>query len=71
MTTVATIFEFPRDWANREHSDAVLNIFREHGGANGDGIDYTYTMVHKATLAAQNHMSSKKSDEDTVQPPVT
>jgi hypothetical protein len=32
----------------------VLNIFREHGGAYGDGIDYAYTMVHKAPQAARN-----------------
>jgi nicotinamidase-related amidase len=54
MTTIATVLEFQRDWANREHYDALLNIFREHGGAYGDGIDYAYTMVHKAPQAAQN-----------------
>jgi nicotinamidase-related amidase len=37
MTTIATVLEFQRDWANREHYDALLNIFREHGGAYGDG----------------------------------
>jgi hypothetical protein len=54
MTTIATVLEFQRDWANREHYDALLNIFREHGGAYGDGIDYAYTMVHKAPQATQN-----------------
>ena len=54
MTTIATVLEFQRDWANREHYDALLNIFREHGGAYGDGIDYAYTMVHKAPQAAKN-----------------
>ena len=34
--------------------DAVLNIFRQHGGAYGDGIDYAYTMVHKAPQNAAN-----------------
>jgi nicotinamidase-related amidase len=43
MTTIATVLEFQRDWANREHYDALLNIFREHGGAYGDGIDYAPT----------------------------
>jgi len=38
----------------------VLNIFREHGGAYGDGIDYAYTMVHKAAQAAQNPHIIKK-----------
>ena len=54
MTTLATVLEFQRDWANRDHYDALLNIFREHGGAYGDGIDYAYTMVHKAPQAAKN-----------------
>ena len=54
MTSVATVLEFQRDWANKEHYDAVLNIFRQHGGAYGDGIDYAYTMVHKAPQAAEN-----------------
>ena len=60
MTTIATVLEFQRDWANRELYDDVLNIFREHGGAYGDGIDYAYTMVHKAPQAAQNpHVVAK------------
>ena len=54
MTTLATVLEFQRDWVNRDHYDALLNIFREHGGAYGDGIDYAYTMVHKAPQAAKN-----------------
>ena len=54
MTSVATVLEFQRDWADKEHYDAVLNIFRQHGGAYGDGIDYAYTMVHKAPQAAKN-----------------
>ncbi|MGD9236885.1 MAG: isochorismatase family protein [Desulfobacterales bacterium] len=54
MTTIATVLEFQRDWANRKHYDELLNIFREHGGAYGDGIDYAYTMVHKAPQAAHN-----------------
>lgn len=54
MTSLATVLEFQRDWANKEHYDAVLNIFRQHGGAYGDGIDYAYTMVHKAPQTAKN-----------------
>ncbi|GAA4427471.1 hydrolase [Bremerella cremea] len=51
MTSVATVLEFQRDWAHREHYDALMNIFREHGGAYGVGIEYAYTMVHKASPA--------------------
>ena len=51
MTTVATVLEFQRDWANRERYDALMNLFREFGGAYGAGIEYAYTMVHKAPPA--------------------
>lgn len=54
MTTIATVLEFQRDWAHREHYDAVLAIFKEHGGAYGDGIEYAYSMVHKAPQSAQH-----------------
>ena len=60
MTTIATVLEFQRDWANREHYDALMNIFREHAGAYGNGIEYAYSMVHKAPQAAKNpHMVKK------------
>jgi len=60
MTTVATVLEFQRDWANREHYDALMTIFREHAGAYGSGIEYAYSMVHKAPQAAENpHVVSK------------
>jgi len=54
MTTVATVLEFQRDWANRKHYDALMGIFREYGGAYGIGIEYAYTMVHKAPAARKN-----------------
>jgi nicotinamidase-related amidase len=60
MTTVATVLEFQRDWANREHYDALMAIFREHAGAYGSGIEYAYSMVHKAPQAAVNpHVVTK------------
>lgn len=48
MTTVATVLEFQRDWANREHYDELMGLVKEHGGAYGQGIEYAYTMVHGA-----------------------
>jgi nicotinamidase-related amidase len=54
MTAVATVLEFQRDWAKREHYNAVMDIFREHGGAYGVGIEYAYTMVHKAAPARKS-----------------
>ncbi len=54
MTTIATVLEFQRDWANRDHYDALMSLFREHGGAYGSGIEYAYSMVHKAPQSARN-----------------
>lgn len=51
MTTVATVLEFQRDWKNKEHYNEVMGIFREYGGAYGIGIEYAYTMVHRAPAA--------------------
>mgnify|MGYP001554770921 CR=1 FL=1 len=48
MDTIQTLLEWQRDWARREHYDGLMDIIREHGGAYGMGIDYAYTMVHKA-----------------------
>lgn len=54
MTTVATVLEFQRDWAHRQHYSAVMDLFREHGGGYGAGIEYAYTMVHKVPPARKN-----------------
>ncbi len=48
MTTIQTMLEWQRDWARREKYDGLMDIIREHGGAYGMGVDYAYTMVHKA-----------------------
>jgi nicotinamidase-related amidase len=53
VTTIPTVLEFQRDWARREHYDALLAIFKEHGGAYGVGIEYAYTMVHHAAQSAK------------------
>jgi nicotinamidase-related amidase len=54
MTTVGTVLEFQRDWARREHYNDLMTLFREHGGAYGMGIEYAYTMVHKAPAARRS-----------------
>jgi len=51
MTTVPTVLEFQRDWARKDHYSDLMSLFREHGGAYGIGIEYAYTMVHKAPPA--------------------
>ncbi len=48
VTWQQVLLEWQRDWARRETYDAVTNLVKEHSGAYGMGIDYAYTMVHKA-----------------------
>ncbi|WP_027818716.1 hydrolase [Paraburkholderia bannensis] len=48
VTWQQVLLEWQRDWAHRETYDAVMAIAKEHSGAYGMGIDYAYTMVHKA-----------------------
>ncbi len=54
MTTLQTILELQRDWAKRDTYDGVMDIVREHMGAYGMGVDYAYTMVHKAEERAKH-----------------
>lgn len=48
VTWQQVLLEWQRDWARRDTYDAVMGIVREHSGAYGMGVDYAYTMVHKA-----------------------
>lgn len=48
VTWQQVMLEWQRDWAHRGTYDAVMDIVREHSGAYGMGVDYAYTMVHKA-----------------------
>ncbi|MYM22405.1 isochorismatase family protein [Duganella sp. FT135W] len=53
VTWQQVLLEWQRDWAHRETYDAVMAIVREHSGAYGMGVDYAYTMVHKAPERTQ------------------
>ena len=53
VTWQQVLLEWQRDWAHRETYDAVMAIAKEHSGAYGMGIDYAYTMVHKAAQRTQ------------------
>lgn len=53
LTTIAAVLEWQRDWARREHYDALMGLFKQHAGAYGAGIEYAYTMVHKAPQSAK------------------
>ncbi|WP_296002341.1 hydrolase [Rugamonas sp.] len=48
VTWQQVMLEWQRDWARKETYEAVMQIVREHSGAYGMGVDYAYTMVHKA-----------------------
>ncbi len=48
MTWQQVLLEWQRDWARRDTYDAVMAIVKDHSGAYGMGVDYAYTMVHKA-----------------------
>ena len=48
VTWQQVLLEWQRDWAHRDTYNAVMDIVREHSGAYGMGVDYAYTMVHKA-----------------------
>lgn len=54
MTWQQVLLEWQRDWARRDTYDATIAIAQEHGGAYGMGIDYAYTMVHKAPERMQH-----------------
>ena len=48
VTWQQVMLEWQRDWKNRETYDDVMAVAKEHSGAYGMGVDYAYTMVHKA-----------------------
>ncbi|SFT66142.1 Nicotinamidase-related amidase [Kosakonia arachidis] len=53
VTWQQVMLEWQRDWAHRETYDAVMDIVKDHSGAYGMGVDYAYTMVHKAPSRAK------------------
>jgi len=62
VTWQQVLLEWQRDWANKATYNDVMAIVREHSGAYGMGVDYAYTMVHKAP--------QRGSTEHTVLAPV-
>jgi nicotinamidase-related amidase len=48
VTALSTLLEWQRDWAHRGTYDAVMDLVKTHCGAYGIGVEYAYTMVHKA-----------------------
>jgi nicotinamidase-related amidase len=54
VTTIAAILEWQRDWARRGHYAGLMDILKPMAGAYGSGIEYAYTMVHKAPQSAKS-----------------
>ncbi|MBF6617881.1 MAG: hydrolase [Candidimonas sp.] len=52
VTWQQVLLEWQRDWKNKATYDAVMELVKEHSGAYGMGVDYAYTMVHKAPQRA-------------------
>lgn len=48
MTWQQVLLEWQRDWARKDTYDATIKLVQEHSGAYGMGVDYAYTLVHKA-----------------------
>lgn len=48
VTWQQVLLEWQRDWARKKTYDATISVVREHSGAYGMGVDYAYTLVHKA-----------------------
>jgi nicotinamidase-related amidase len=61
LTTIPALLEWQRDWANHEHYDALMAILKQHAGAYGSGVEYAYTMVHKAPQSAKVPQTVKKA----------
>jgi nicotinamidase-related amidase len=53
LTTIAALLEWQRDWADHTHYDALMNLLKQQAGAYGVGVEYAYTMVHKARQSAK------------------
>ena len=52
VTALPALLEWQRDWAKREHYDKLMGLIKNQGGAYGVGVEYAYTMVHKAPQSA-------------------
>ena len=61
LTTIGGLLEWQRDWANKEHYDALMGLLKQHAGAYGAGVEYAYTMVHKAPQSAKKPQVVKKA----------
>jgi len=48
VTALSVMLEWQRDWAHKDTYNAVMDVAKNHCGVYGVGVEYAYTMVHKA-----------------------
>jgi Isochorismatase family len=61
LTTIGALLEWQRDWKDHEHYDALMTILKQQAGAYGSGVEYAYTMVHKAPQSAKKPQVVRKA----------
>jgi nicotinamidase-related amidase len=54
VTWRQVLLEWQRDWARKDTYDPVIKLVQEYSGAYGMGVDYAYTLVHKAPERASH-----------------
>jgi nicotinamidase-related amidase len=54
VTWQQVLLEWQRDWARKDTYDATIGVVQKHSGAYGMGVDYAYTLVHKAPERVQH-----------------
>lgn len=54
LTTIAALLEWQRDWKDHTHYNELMGLLKGQAGAYGVGVEYAYTMVHKAPQSAQS-----------------
>jgi nicotinamidase-related amidase len=52
VTALSVMLEWQRDWAHKDTYNAVMDVAKNHCGVYGVGVEYAYTMVHKAAASA-------------------
>ena len=66
VTWQQVLLEWQRDWARKETYDATIALVQEHSGAYGMGVDYAYTLVHKAPERVEHGPRLDPVPADTV-----
>ena len=63
VTTIAALLEWQRDWALKDHYNALMDLIKQQGGAYGAGVEYAYTMVHHMPQSAKQSQVVPKKEK--------